>query len=360
MLPTNVVNRMGKVALQIIFVWLAVALGAGAVGLALSWAIPILVAFAASFYWFIRLERFNRIGTSDAVPDIGLLQTFSEFWSFTLPRSVASIFRVAMQWLDVILVGAIMTPRDAAVYAVTTRLLQFGLIIANSIGEAAQPMFSSLLAANDEEGTRSLYQTATGWQIIMSWPPYLAIAIFSPALLAFFGAEFPEGAIAATILAVGALVVSALGPVDMLLLMAGKSTWSLWNTMAALSTNVVLLVVLVPRFGLEGAALAWAAGRIVGKVLPFLEVAGHLKIHPFGQGWRRAATSALLAFGALGLAMRIAFGVSFMVVFIYGLIAVALYLMLLYRYRQDLNLGVARSVLQKHRETGDATAPKGS
>ncbi len=53
--------------LQIIFVWLAVALGAGAVGLALSWAIPILVAFAASFYWFIRLERFNRIGTSDAV-----------------------------------------------------------------------------------------------------------------------------------------------------------------------------------------------------------------------------------------------------------------------------------------------------
>ena len=360
MLPTNVVNRMGKVALQVLLVWLAVALGASAVGLALSWAVPILVAFAASFSWFLRLERLNRIEAKDAEPDIGLLQTFSEFWAFTLPRSVASILRVAMQWLDVILVGAIMTPRDAAIYAVTTRLLQFGLIVANAIGEAAQPMFSSLLAADDEEGTRSLYRTATGWQMVMSWPMYLAIAVFAPALLGVFGVEFPEGATAAIILTAGALVASGLGPVDMLLLMAGKSTWSLLNTVAALSTNVVLLVVLVPQFSLAGAAVAWAAGRIVGNVLPFLEVAGYLKINPFGREWRAAATSAVLAFGALGLAMRVAFGASLGVLLLFALIAIPLYLALLYRYRQDLNLGVARSVLRKHRGAGDATAQKDS
>ena len=360
MLPTNVVNRMGKVALQVLFVWLAIVLGASAVGLAYSWAIPILAAFAASFYWLIRLERLDRVGTNRSEPDIGLVQMISDFWRFTLPRSVASILRVAMQWLDVILVGAIMTPRDAAIYAVTTRLLQFGLIVANSIGQAAQPMFSNLLAANDEQGTRSLYQTATGWQMVMTWPPYLAIACFAAALLAFFGVEFPEGAAAATILALAALVASGLGPVDMLLLMAGKSTWSLLNTVAALSTNVVLLVVLVPRLGLEGAALAWAAGRIIGNVLPFLEVAAYLKIHPFGRGWKSAATSAVLAFGVLGVAMRIMFGASPMVLLIYGLIAVTLYLALLYRYRQNLDLGVAQSVLRKHRSSGEATAQKDS
>ena len=38
------------------------------------------------------------------------------FWRFTAPRSVASIFRVGVQWIDVLIVGAVMSPADAAVY----------------------------------------------------------------------------------------------------------------------------------------------------------------------------------------------------------------------------------------------------
>ncbi len=92
-----------------------------------------------------------------------------------------------------------------------------------SVGQAAQPTISRLMVDGRVRRTKSVYAYATGWQVAMAWPQYIAIAIFAPTVLRLFGSDFTEGSSTVAILAVSLLVGNALGPVDMVLLMSGET-----------------------------------------------------------------------------------------------------------------------------------------
>jgi len=354
MVPTAIIDRFGRAGSQPVLVWVAITAATGASLTALAWASPYVVGLGAGIVWLELLRRRWRQGHGESTETLRSLgRIVRDFWSFTLPRSVAAIFRIGVQWIDIVIVGAIMSPRDAGIYAVSTRLLQLGLYVAASIGQVAQPMFSSLLAEGHHQRTSSVYQTATGWLVAITWPQYLAIAIFAPLLLAVFGPEFTEGSTVVVILAGSAMLGSAAGPVDMLLLMAGKSTWSMGNTAVTLTTNVVLNLILIPHLGIEGAALAWAASRIVANALPLFQVGRYLRFFPWGPGARHASVASVLIFGGVGLAVRAVAGTTWWAFAVYALIACGMYLVFLRRYRDELDLPMAlRSFRRRNRSSG--------
>lgn len=357
MLPTVVVDRLGKYGMQALAIAVGVMVGLSARALATAWAVPVALASAWSVWWLRRLwlrgvAREAARGpdgppAAEADPVESLRDVVRDFWTFTLPRTFASIFRITVQWLDVLLVGALMSPAAAGIYATATRLLQFGLAAALAVGQVSQPMISRLLARGHHAATKSLYGTATAWQVLMTWPQYLGVAIFAPALLALFGQEFLAGTTVVVILAVSAMIGSASGPVDMVLLMAGKSLWSFWNTALSLGLNVVLNLILIPRWGITGAAFAWAVSRVVGNLVPLLQIALALDLHPFGAKWVRSAVASLVAFGATGLAVRAWAGPTLPAALGYGVLAMAVYVPLLYRQREELDLAAILGALQR-------------
>jgi O-antigen/teichoic acid export membrane protein len=351
MLPTVVVDRLGKPILQFGTVLVAVTAGATATVLAAGWAVVIAAALVVASAWVRRLDLRNRRPSASRGATVRLPAW--EFWSFTLPRALAAIFRVAILWSDVVIVGALMSPRAAGIYAVSTRLLQFGAQIADAVGQATEPMFSRVLARGDTHRVQDLYQVATGWVVAATWPQYLAALIFATPLLRIFGSDFTEGAAAVVILAASAMVGSGMGPVDVLLVMAGKSMWSFWNTAASLTVNVVLNLALIPAWGLRGAAVAWATSRVLANLLPLLQVRAHLRVHPFGRGWRAAALAALVAFGGAGLAVRGLLGASLPGLVVFGAVALAGYGFLVRRLRDDLSLEALRRVVRNR----EAVAP---
>jgi O-antigen/teichoic acid export membrane protein len=360
MVPTAVIDRFGRAGSQPILVWIAIAAGAGAALTALAWASPYVVGLGAGLVWLEMLRRRWRRSHPDGVETLRSLKGIArDFWSFTLPRSLAAIFRIGVQWVDIVIVGALMSPRDAGIYAVSTRLLQLGLFVAASIGQVAQPMFASLLAEGHHERTSTVYQTATGWLIAITWPQYLAIGIFAPLVLSIFGPEFTEGSTVVVILAASAMIGAAAGPVDMLLLMAGKSTWSLGNTAVTLATNVVLNLILIPLLGIEGAALAWAASRIVANALPLFQVGRYLRFFPWGPGARHASVASALIFGGVGLAVRSVGGTTWGAFAVYALIACGMYLVFLRRHRTELDLPMALRSFRRPSQTS-GTQPRAS
>lgn len=98
------------------------------------------------------------------------------------------------------------------------------------------------------------------------------------------------------------LVASGIGAVDVVLLMGGKSIWNLANTVASLTLNLVLNLLLIPRLGITGAAIAWSVSILVNNLAPLTHVWAFLWLHPFGSAVARAALSAVaLLRGARGL-----------------------------------------------------------
>src|SRR5690606_23054207 len=168
MWPTVLLEKIVKLGLQVGLIFVAIQIGLNEKALVLAWLLPILIALVVGVIWLRGLHQGDSIVPESEPTDY--LQVLREFWTFTLPRSFASIFRTVVLWLDVLLVGALVSPEAAGIYAVSTRLLQFGLAIALAVGQVSQPMISRLMAADERQETRDVYEIATSWQILLTWP----------------------------------------------------------------------------------------------------------------------------------------------------------------------------------------------
>lgn len=332
MRPTALIERVARVAVQCVGV-AAVQLVSGSILLlALAWVAPYLAALVVSVPWLVLLHRRRLAGGSvPAQPNAPGPEpaadavTTREFWDFSGFRGLSRVFAVGLQRVDVILVGALRGPRDAAVYAAASRFLIVGLMAVQAIQQVTAPKISHLLANHHQHRATVVYQTSTTWLMASTWPLYLGFAVFAPTLLLVFGPAYVSGASSVTVLCTAMLVSTACGSVDSILLMAGRSSWSVVNTGLALATNIGADLVLIPRFGILGAAYGWALAILVNNLLPLAMIARGLHMHPFSVGGREVALLSLLTFGLLPLVVRIGLGLAVPVVAVTLALATVLY-----------------------------------
>ena len=286
MRPTVVVDRIGRATLQLVGVLIAAVAGSAAL-LAPLWAIPYVAASAAAWIWLGRIRRRAVRTTSvQAAPVDGELANANPrgFWIFTAPRAVATVGQTIIQRLDIVLVALIRGPVDAAIYTAATRFLALGSLGNAAISMAAQPQLSALFARRDRRGANAVYQSTTAWLILLTWPLYLLAVIYGPQVLTVFGHSYRVGAPVVVILALTMLVSTACGQVDIVLISTGRSALSLANGLLALAVNVAVDLVLIPRYGVTGAAIGWAAAILVSNLVPLVQLAWIVGVQPFGSG----------------------------------------------------------------------------
>ncbi|MGH3241236.1 MAG: lipopolysaccharide biosynthesis protein [Spirillospora sp.] len=231
--------------------------------------------------------------------------TTREFWRYTAPRAIASLAQIMLQRFDIVLVAGLLGPVQAAVYTAATRYVVVGQIGNQALGQAVQPQLSAVLSRGDMAGARSLYQTATCWLVLLTWPVYLVFATFAPYTLRLFGGGYQEGADVVLILSLTMLFATICGQVDTVLIMAGKTTWNLANIVTAMTVNIVADLLLIPWLGIKGAAAGWAIALFVKNAVPLAQIAHVLRLHPFGRGTLTAAVLAGVGFGVLPLTTRL-------------------------------------------------------
>jgi O-antigen/teichoic acid export membrane protein len=176
----------------------------------------------------------------------------------------------------------------------------------------------------------------TWWLVAASWPAYLTLATFAPLVLRAFGADFTSGQNALVILSLAMMVNLGTGNVQVVLLMGGRSAWQLFNVGVALVLNVGLNLVLIPRLGIAGAALAWAVSIVFDNLATIVEVRLLLGIRSFGTGYPVVAVGAAVCFGLLGVLLRAAMGPTVPALLILLTAGTAGYAWVLWRFRRPL------------------------
>ena len=349
MLPTTVIDRIGRAMMQPIFVAVVLAAGLSGPALSLAWVLPFALGSVACAIWVRHLVREAEAGWGSVDEPTVVGRVFREFWRFSAPRGLASMFAVIVLWLDTLLIGAMRAPAEAGTYAAATRYLVFGQFIGVAIANVLGPKLSEVLASNDRERARSMYATATWWLMALAWPVYLTMIVLAPALLSVFGSGYADADGVLMILGATMLVATFVGPVDIVLLMAGKSSWNLLNTAIAVVVNIGLNIALIPEFGILGAAVAWSASILLNNLLPLVQVWRVVDLHPFGVGSLIVGLGAVAVFGAAGLLARALLGDQVQAVVLAGCLATPPYLWLLWRARGPLHLTVVRDALRSRR-----------
>ena len=123
-------------------------------------------------------------------------------------------------------------------------------------------------------------------------------------LAVIFGHAYQAGSTVMLILGLAMLVATACGQVDMVLITTGRSSWSLYNGLLAMVINVGVDLILIPKVGITGAAIGWAAAIGITNLVPLVQVATAAKVHPFGRGSLAAVLLATFSFAAIPLTVR--------------------------------------------------------
>jgi O-antigen/teichoic acid export membrane protein len=288
MRPTVLVEKVVRPVLQVLLVVTVLALNWQS-GLGLAWSLTYVPALLIAGLMLVDLGIPPRAPDADGLGDVG-----RSFWKFTAPRAVAGVAQVLMQRLDIILVAALSGLKAAAIYTAATRFVVVGQFVNAALTAPFQPRLSALIAVQDQVGAKTLYRASTTWLILLSWPLFGACIALAPEYLAIFGHGYGGAVPVVVILSASMLFASACGLVDSVVLMSGRSSWNLGTTVVALTVNVVADVILIPPFGIVGAAVGWSAGIAAANVVPLALAWGALGLHPFGAGmWSALALTGI-------------------------------------------------------------------
>lgn len=291
--PTVVLDRLFRPSLQLIALVAVIVWGAGGTAVfAAAWAAPYLPVVLLAGY------TLGRVHAMDGSAGGAEVFTPKAYWTFTAPRAVASVAQLALQRVDVLLLAALGGLHAAGLYAVAGKYVVLSQVAGGGLSQAVQPRLAERLAVEDVDGVRALYQQATAWLILATWPLHLTVAANATVYLGLFGPSYRDGAAVVWILAGAMLVATGCGMVDMVLSMGGRTRWNLYNVLAALLTMVALDAVLIPLWGAVGAALGLAAAVLVNNLVPLAQIWRTLGVHPFG---RPTLNAAALAAGACGV-----------------------------------------------------------
>ena len=308
--------------------------------LAWAWAGPLVAMDLAAVAYIARKSRRRDLPCppSSPGPRTGGRFVAAEMWGFSLPRGVASLFETGLVWIDVLVVGYYLGPAIAGSYAAASRFVTTGTLAMEATRLATAPILATAFAHGDRDRARAVFGYTTVWLILISWPLFITLALHSHIVMACMGQGFEPAAGALRLMAVMMLVYSAMGNVNALLLMAGRSNLTALNTALSLTLNVALNVALVPAMGVAGAAVAWGTALIFDSVLCSLECRYLLQVTQQVRPATAAMVVSVVAFGLPALATRALHLPTLAEVALNAITSLSLYGMLLWWRRADLYL----------------------
>jgi O-antigen/teichoic acid export membrane protein len=131
-----------------------------------------------------------------------------------------------------------------------------------------------------------------------------------------------------------------------MLLMSGRSSLSLVNSLVALVIDIGLCFALIPSIGILGAAVAWCAAVVTRAVLGYVQVRRTLRLSPLSGASGLLALTTLGCFGLpLGLLTATGNGSNLAAAAILFGVGLAGYLVALWLLRRRLHLAALRSLL---------------
>lgn len=192
------------------------------------------------------------------------------------PLLLVSVFDLAMQNIDVIVISNLLTPADAGIYFAGAKTMALILFVHYAVGSAMANRFAAIATRGDTEAMRIAVRDAVRWTF---WPSVAIAGIMlalGQHLLALFGPKFGAGYPVMWILAVAIMARAAIGPAEALLNMTGGQADCARSLMISALTNVILSVILTPVLGIVGAALAVSAALVLGAILNWRAVRRNL------------------------------------------------------------------------------------
>ncbi|USH00417.1 flippase [Thermococcus argininiproducens] len=248
---------------------------------------------------FLLLFDVTRIGlikvSPSFIPSLG-----KELIFFSLPLMLTGILAFVMNWTDTLMLGYYLSLEVVGVYNAAAPLARMLPMFLNSAGFLYTPIASQLYAQGRIEEMGRVYQILTKWVFLLTLPIFAVMFLFPEVTINFiFGKEYLGATTALQILALGFMFHTFLGLNGLSLTVIGKPKLNLLGNLIAASLNVILNMLLIPKYGLNGAAIATAVSYFAANASRSFWLYVKSGIHPFGRNYVKPLVISFVLLGII-------------------------------------------------------------
>ena len=206
--------------------------------------------------------------------------------------------------MAILLLGYFRTSAEVGIYDVALRvalLVELPLAVSNFV---FAPLIGEMYAKGDLDRLQELFKTVTKWVFTASFLVFLTAIFLAKPILGMFGPEFIAGVPVLFILGFSQLINASTGAVGWVLIMSGYSTLHLLNSVLSALLTIIFSFLLMPGYGMIGAAIAVGSVYILVNLVRLAEVFFILKIHPYRWDFFKPIVAGLITVGCVYLLQR--------------------------------------------------------
>ncbi|MFC0298676.1 flippase [Geobacillus jurassicus] len=204
------------------------------------------------------------------------------FLKYSFPLVIASIAGTIMDKIDIIMLGMMLTKKEVGIYQITvqiTNMIAMYLLIFNTV---FAPKISQLYHSHKIQELRRIYILSTRVLGLFSLITIIGLIGLSKYILELFGQEFIEGQVALIFRGIGQFINVAVGSVWIMLSMTGKPKLHVYGNLFACLINIGLNYLLIPIYGISGAAFASMIALSFVNILGYILVCREFRVKVYG------------------------------------------------------------------------------
>ncbi|MEM9145167.1 MAG: flippase [Pseudomonadota bacterium] len=169
--------------------------------------------------------------------------------------------------VDMVMLGLLASDRETGIYRVVGQMILALGLLPNAVLLAVRPRYAGLWQQDDRLALQRLVRRSTAASTGLALVLGVGLILVAEPLLALvFGAPFTEGAGPLSVLVAGVVMANAIGPTLTLAGMTGNERVALRIVAIALTGNIVLNALLIPSFGMMGAAASSVASLVFARL----------------------------------------------------------------------------------------------
>jgi len=262
----------------------------------------LIVGYSVTFVW-----GFYKSSVRPRGPSFQYVSSLLDFSKYSL---VTSVGYYSYSWMDVLIIGLFLTEAHVGAYEVSFKITEAVMILSRTVSTTLFPEFSALDANEKKKQLENLIPGATTLAVFLVIPAFFGTLVLSRDILELlFGAEFGLAWIAFILLMGENILQSFQAIIGQSLQAIDRPELAAKAVIAFIPLNIILNLILIPNFGLPGAAAATLISFFVNFLLHYRYLSWHLDFQlPHRESLVCVLASTIMA--AAVFASKVTFGIE--------------------------------------------------
>ncbi len=219
----------------------------------------VILCFGSIAVWFSCFSKYAFTNNAESHEEFKAL----ELLKLSVPLMLASSLSLLMSWVDILMLGIYASESEVGIYSVAAKIAALLTLPLYAVNSIAAPKFAQYWKLHEKDKLVRVVKESSRLIFFSSVPIFIVILVAPEFFLGLFGEDFKSGALALMILLFGQMTNAYCGSVGNFLQMTGKQKIFQYILLFSVAINILLNALLIPIYGMTGAAIASAISMII-------------------------------------------------------------------------------------------------